>query len=79
MTNFTKTIVICKPIELVTQETAQMTDFLKGFLNVIDFDRFLLDLNPLRMIFEGIFSSPKFEKNIYLFLLLKYPCLNKRK
>ena len=47
MKNFTKTIVICKPIELVTQETAQMTDFLKGFLNVIDFDRFLLDLNPL--------------------------------
>ena len=47
MTNFTKTIVICKSIELVTPETAQMTDFLKGFLNVIDFDRFLLDLNPL--------------------------------
>ena len=47
MTNYTKTIVICTPIELVTQETAQMTDYLKGFLNVIDFDRFLLDLNPL--------------------------------
>ena len=47
MTNFTKTIVICKPIELVTLETAQMTDFLKGFLNVVDFDKFLLDLNPL--------------------------------
>ena len=31
MTNFTKTIVIYKPIELVTPETAQMTDFLKLF------------------------------------------------
>ena len=60
MTNFTKTIVICKPIELVTPETAQMTDFLKGFLNVIDFDRFLLDLNPLWTINEGIFSSHRF-------------------
>ena len=47
MTNFTKTIVICKSIELVTPETAQMTDFLKGFINDIDFDRFLLGLNPL--------------------------------
>ena len=57
MTNFTKTIVICKPIELVTPEMAQMTDFLKGFLNVIDFDRFLLDLNPLSMTKERIFYS----------------------
>ena len=47
MTYYTKTIVICTPIELVTQEMAQMRDFLKGFLNVIDFDRFLPDLNPL--------------------------------
>ena len=42
-TNFTKTVVISKRIELVTPETAQMTDFLKGFLNVMDFDRFSLD------------------------------------
>ena len=67
MTNFTKTIVICKPIELVTPETAQMTDFLKGFLNVIDFDRFLLDLNPLRMTKERIFSSLKFKKLLIVF------------
>ena len=36
-----------KPIELVTPEMAQMTDSLKAFLNVMDFDRFLLDLNLL--------------------------------
>ena len=47
MTNFTKTIVICKPIEPVTPEMAQMTDFLKGFLHVMDFDRFSHDLNFL--------------------------------
>ena len=42
-TNFTKTAVISKRIELVTPETAQMTDFLKGFLHVIDFDSFSHD------------------------------------
>ena len=47
MTNFAITVVICKPIELETPETAQMTDFSKGFLNIIDFDRVLLDLNTL--------------------------------
>ena len=40
---FNKTVVISKQIKLVTPETAQMTDFFKGFLNVIDFDKFLLD------------------------------------
>ena len=39
-TNLTKTVVNSKPIELVTPETAQIIDFLKGFLNVMDFDRF---------------------------------------
>ena len=29
----------------VNPETAQMTDFFKGFCNVMDFDRFSLDLN----------------------------------
>ena len=46
-TNFTKTVVISKPIERVTPETAQMTEFLKGFHCVMDFDRFLPDLNLL--------------------------------
>ena len=41
MTNFTKTIVICKPIEPVTPEMAKKRDFLKVFFNVIDFERFL--------------------------------------
>ena len=42
-----KLVSISKGIEPITPETAQMTDFLKGFLNVIDFDRFSLDLNLL--------------------------------
>ena len=32
-------------IEQVTPETGQMTDFLKGFLHVMDFDRFSHDFN----------------------------------
>ena len=47
MTDFTKTVVISKPIELVTPEKAHMTDFWKGFLNVMDFNRFSLDLKLL--------------------------------
>ena len=42
----TGTVVISKPNELVTPEIVQMTDFLKGFLNVMDFYKF--PLNSLR-------------------------------
>ena len=42
-----QTALVSKPFEIKIPETAQMKDFLKVFLNDIDFDRFLLGLNPL--------------------------------
>ena len=40
---FIEIVVTSKPIKLATPEAVQMIDILKGFLNVMDFDRFLPD------------------------------------
>ena len=78
-TNFTKTVVISKRIALSTPETAQMTDFFKGFCNVMDFDRFSLDLNLFMIDKRKNFFITQIEKMRDLFPLLLYPCLNRRK
>ena len=61
--NFSKTVVISKQIELVTPETAQMTDFFKGFCNVMDFDRFSLDLNFFMIDKRKNFFITQIQKN----------------